>query len=141
MKITTLSSVFAAALVAALAAGCATSPVERTEKMLTQSGFRTVPVSSPAQLQEVAGLPPGKISPVKRNGKAYFVYPDPARKVLYVGNKSQLHAYKEAVSNLRLEQDAMMERDEARAGVINEDIDIQSGALPSFAELYEGWPD
>ena len=140
---TTLKTLFAclaAAMLIAGATGCATSPVKRTEKMLVQSGFKPVSISTEAQQAQVSNLPPDRISPVKRGGKVYFVYPDPARKIVYVGNKAQLHAFKQAVSDLRLEQDAAMERDFEHARETNEDIDVQSGAMPSFEQIWEGWP-
>lgn len=140
MKNTIPSILLAATLLAALATGCATSPVKRAENMLTQSGFKAVPITTAAQQQEVANLPADRISPVKRNGQVYFVFPDPSHKMIYVGNKTQLHAYKEAVSDLRLKQDAEMEVDVAHAAEINEDIDYQSGALPSMETMYEFWP-
>jgi hypothetical protein len=139
MKKMLVSNLLAAALLAFLAAGCA-SPLKRTENMLTQSGFKAVPITTEAQRQEVAGLPADRISPVKRKGQVYFVFPDPSHKVIYVGNKAQLHTYKEAVSDLRLRQDAQMEVDVAHSAEINEDIDYQSGALPSMETMYEFWP-
>ncbi len=140
MKKNLLSGILSLSLLAMLAVGCATSPVKRAESMLTQSGFKAVPITTAAQQKEVAALPVNRISAVKRNGKGYFVFPDPGGKIIYVGNKTQLHAYKEAVSDLRLKQDAEMEVDVARAGEIDEDIDLQSGAVPSMETMYEFWP-
>ena len=137
----TLFTCLATALLLAVLAGCATSPVKRAEKMLTQSGFKPVPIATEAQQAQITALPPDRISPVKKNGKVFFVYPDPARKTVYVGTKSQLQAFKQAVSDLRLEQDAEMERDLMHARETNEDIDAQSGAMPSFEQIWEGWPD
>jgi hypothetical protein len=140
MKPTILPIFVSVALLSLLGAGCASSPVKHAENMMTQAGFKAVPITTAAQQQEVSKLPPDRISAVKRNGQVYFVFPDPNHKVIYVGNKSQLHAYKQEVSDLRLKQDAEMEADVAHAAEINEDIDYQSGALPSMETMYEFWP-
>jgi hypothetical protein len=123
-----------------LVAGCATSPVKRTESMLTKSGFKAVRASTAAQQQEMSSLPPDKISSVKRQGTVYYVFPDPAQNTLYVGNKAQYQAFKQALSDLQLEQDAKMERNFQISRVTNEDIGAMSGAMPSFEQIWEGWP-
>ncbi len=130
-----------AATLLALLVTCCASPVKRTENMLTQSGFKAVPVKTPEQEQQLTSLPADRVSPVKRQGKVYFVFPDPAHKILYVGNKAQMHTFKQAVSDLRLEQDAKMEEAIIHAPEVNEDIDSQSGAMPSMEQIWEGWPD
>lgn len=81
----------------ALTPGCATlhsrERVEQTEGMLTASGFKLVPISTPVQKQQLEILPAGRVSAVKRMGKVYFVYPDAGRKALYVGNNDQYLRY------------------------------------------------
>ena len=126
--------------VMALLTGCATSPVKRTEDMLTQSGFKEVRAITPSQQQQISTLPPDKVSVVKRQGKIYYVYPDPSRNLLFVGNKTQYQAFKQALSDLRLEQDAKMERNFRASQVTDEDIASMSGAMPSFEQIWEGWP-
>jgi hypothetical protein len=130
----------AAALVA-IVAGCATSPAKRTEKLLTQSGFKAVPATTAAQQQQMNSLPAAKVSPVKHKGQRYYVYPDPARNVLYVGNKAQFQAYQIAVQDAYLAQDAKLVRDASAAPVQNEDALEMSGAMPSLEELWQGWPE
>ena len=38
-------------------------------------------------------LPPGQIRAMQRNGKKYFIYPDAARKQIYVGGPAEYEAY------------------------------------------------
>ena len=140
MKSSMILLVICVATLAALVTGCATSPVQRTENMLTQSGFQAVRASTAGQQQEMAVLPPDRISPVKRHGVVYYVFPDPARNVLYVGNKRQYQAFRQALSDLRLEQDAKMERNFQISRVTDEDVAAMSGAMPSFEQIWEGWP-
>ena len=120
--------------------GCATSPVKRTEKLLTQSGFRMVTATTAAQQQQMAKLPPGKVTLVKRQGQVYYVFPDPARNALYIGKKVQFDAYQIAVQNQYLAQDAKLERDVRAAPMLNEDAAVMSGAEPGWEQIWEGWP-
>ena len=135
-----LCIVLSAAALLGLIAGCATSPVKRTEKMLAQSGFKAVTVNTPAQQEQLSKLPPDKLSPVKRKGQLYYVFPDPARNVVYVGNKAQYHAYQMAIQNQQLSEDARLERNVRFAPMADEDAAVMSGAEPGWEQIWEGWP-
>jgi hypothetical protein len=84
---------------AALLSGCtstsskATQQAQKQEAILKQCGFKTVSANTPAQIQKINTLPPGKISVVKRNGNRYYVYPDSARQLLFVGGDFQYLKY------------------------------------------------
>jgi len=125
----------------AIAAGCATTPAQRTEKLLTQSGFKAVPATTAAQQQQINTLPPAKVSLVKHKGRIFYAYPDHARNVLYVGNKAQYQAYQIAVQDQYLSQDAKLIRDANAAPMLNEDSLEMSGAAPTLEEIWEGWPE
>jgi hypothetical protein len=86
-------------------------------------------------------LPAAKVSLVKHKGRRYYVYPDPARNVLYVGNKAQFQAYQIAVQDAYLAQDAKLVRDASAAPAQNEDALEMSGAMPTLEELWQGWPE
>jgi hypothetical protein len=126
---------------AGIVAGCATSPARRTEKLLTKSGFAAVKATTATQQQQVHALPPDKVSLVKRKGKTYYVYPDAARNLLYVGNQAQYQAYQIAVQDQALSEDAKLIRDFQAAPVLNADAAVMSGAEPSGEQIWEGWPD
>jgi hypothetical protein len=94
--------IISAAALVALATGCATDKAQQraqTESMLTASGFKMVPASSPVQQQMMNTLPAGRVSAVRRMGKVYFVYPDQARNVLFVGNNNQYLQYEGLAQN------------------------------------------
>ena len=79
--------------------GCATTSKQTTERMLAASGFKVVPVTTPDQQKQLATLPKGKISVIKRQGKVFFIYPDSSQKQLYVGLNAQYSAYQKLLLN------------------------------------------
>ena len=92
-----------AALVASLT-GCATSKETQAAQqqrvnMLLASGFKAIPATTPDQQQQIKILPADRVSAVKRMGKVYFVFPDQARKLLYVGNNNQYLQYQAQAQN------------------------------------------
>jgi hypothetical protein len=98
-------TILVGATLAVLLAGCASpgpSPgVQRKEALLTQCGFKMFPANTPQQLQQLQTLPADRISVVNRSGKRYYVYPDPAQKVLYVGHDAQYQAYANQRENVQ----------------------------------------
>ena len=135
-----LWSVFSAAALLVMVAGCATSPVKRTEKMLTQSGFQTVNSINAGHQEQINKLPANQVSLVKRQGKVFYVYPDRARNVLYVGNKAQYHAYQIALQDQHLAEDAKLIRNFNAAPVLSEDDALMSGVDSGWDLLWDGWP-
>jgi hypothetical protein len=129
------------AALACLIAGCATSPVKQTERLLTQSGFKALKATTPEQLQLVKTLPAEKVSPVKRKGQVYYVYPDQGRNFLYVGNKEQLQLYRRAVQDQYLAADGKLLREAHESGVFAQDSLEMSGAAPAFEPIWWGWPE
>jgi hypothetical protein len=84
---------FAAAVGLLMMAGCATSNSMQTISLLAQAGFKSLPAATPEQQKELQRLPADQVSPVKRKGQLYYVYPDHAQKLLYVGKSAQFQAY------------------------------------------------
>jgi hypothetical protein len=76
-----------------LAAGCATT--KHTETMLSAAGFKVVVAGTARQEQKIKSLPPGKITLTRRNGKAYYVFPDAAHNRIYLGTKSEYQNYQQ----------------------------------------------
>jgi hypothetical protein len=75
-------------------ASAATPPVEETE--LLNLGFKVLVATTDVQQKWVRNLPPGKIRPMQRTGKKYFIYPDAARNRIYVGGPAEYDAYTRA---------------------------------------------
>jgi hypothetical protein len=75
--------------------GCA-DPQE-TENLLSQAGFN---ITTPQQQQ----LRPYKVTVMEWNGETSYLYMDPARNQLYVGNRSQYQRYRQLKKELEAAQ-------------------------------------
>jgi hypothetical protein len=92
MKINLIKSSIILALLV-LAAGCA-SP-KHTENILTAAGFKLVVAGTPQQEQKLKSLPIDKITLTQRNGKSYYVFPDPAHNRIYLGTPREYQNYQQ----------------------------------------------
>src|SRR5437763_17117294 len=102
--------VFLYAIVAASAAVlvcCATSQTstQNRENLLVAYGFKAITPKTPAQQQKLQSLPPGKVTMIQRKGKAYYMFPDPAHNVAYVGGPKQYRKYQQLRADNRLTQE------------------------------------
>lgn len=77
----------------AFVVGCETN-AQFKESNLTDAGFKAVPAKTAAQQAHLKTLSTTKVTQVKRNGVQYYVYPDVAHNVLYVGKQPQYDAYR-----------------------------------------------
>jgi hypothetical protein len=96
-QIFTRFSIIGAFALLALATGCAST--QQTENLLSAAGFRTVIVTNPQQQ-----LRPYKVTVAPRNGETYYVYADPARNQIYVGDQSQYQRYRKLKKQLEAAQ-------------------------------------
>jgi len=78
--------------------GTGQSATAKNEALLAQSGFKTIPVTTPKQQQAVSKLPQGTVSAVKHQGKTYYVYPSAAQNKIYVGKQTHVNTAKKAVA-------------------------------------------
>ena len=69
----------------------------KNEFLLAQSGFRVITVTTPKQQAAVSKLAVGRVSPVRYEGKLYYVYPTATKDKIYVGKQKQLNAYNQAI--------------------------------------------
>jgi hypothetical protein len=76
---------------AAGAATAAKTPIDKTA--LSDAGFKVLTATTKVQEDWVRGLPAGKIRPMQRTGKKYFIYPDAPAKQIYVGGPKEYDAY------------------------------------------------
>jgi hypothetical protein len=97
----------------ALAAGCAST--KHTEQMLSAAGFKAIVPKTPQQEQQIKTLPADKLTVAKRNGKTYYVFPDPAHNQLYVGSPEQYQTYQQILSDNQIAGQNRVDADMAGA--------------------------
>ena len=82
----------------ALLGACATiqkSEARSTEDLLSAAGFRQVPASTPERVNALKTMKPRTITTVTKNGKTFWVYPDPTDcNCLFAGTQEQYNEYK-----------------------------------------------
>jgi len=96
-KITSMLSISAAFLV--LASGC--SSTKQKENMLSAAGFKAVAANSPQRVEHLNSLPDDRLTVANLNGHSYFVFPDRANDILFVGQEPQYQRYQ----RMRLENE------------------------------------
>ena len=101
-KLLTLTGIGSIGVVLALLAACQTTGttdvIAQKEALLTQSGFRTITVTTPAQQQAVANLTVGRVTAVKYKGKTFYVFPTGTKDKIYYGHQTQFNTYKHALA-------------------------------------------
>jgi len=90
-KLLDLLGVLAATVFVAGGAAAATPPID--ERQLLDAGFKVLVATTKVQEEWVRGLPPGKIRPMQRTGKKFFIYPDASRNQIYVGGPKEYESY------------------------------------------------
>jgi hypothetical protein len=91
----------------ALTVGCATTETstQSKESMLVAAGFKTITPKTAAQQQKLQQLPPGKVAMINKAGKTYYIFPDPAHNVAYVGGPKQYQSYQQLRIENRLAEE------------------------------------
>jgi hypothetical protein len=102
-KLSTLTTIAIDLAALALITACQSTATSQSgsaqqEALLAQSGFKTITVTTPKQQTAVNKLAVGTVSPVKYQGKLYYVYPTGTKDKIYVGRQKQLNAYNRAVA-------------------------------------------
>jgi hypothetical protein len=103
LRVTTLTNVATAITALAVITACQSTGTSQSgsaqqEALLAQSGFKTITVTTPKQQAAVSKLAVGTVSPVKYQGKLYYVYPTATKDKIYVGKQKQVNAYNRAVA-------------------------------------------
>src|SRR6266513_3218616 len=107
-KLITVTTIVSTVAALALIAACQTTSTSlsgpQKESLLSQSGFKTITVTTPKQQQAVSGLAQGRCSAVRYNGKLYYVFPTGIKDRIYVGRQKQFKAYKQALQAQQCQQ-------------------------------------
>jgi len=114
--------ILAAIAMLALAAGCAN--IQSKEDSLAAAGFKAITPKTAAKQEQLKALPPDKVSMVQRSGKTYYVFPDAAHNLAYVGGPKQYQAYRQ----LRMKQK-----------LANEKLEAAEMNLEASQMAWDGW--
>ena len=91
---TNLPLALSALALSALAFGHASAAPQTPEPtQLLTLGFKVLVATTKVQEDWVRSLKPGKMRPMQRNGKKYFIFPDSPRNQVYVGGPRENEAY------------------------------------------------
>lgn len=84
--------------------GCGTTQttMQNRESMLVASGFKSITPKTAAQKQKLQNLPPGKVTMMKKAGKTYYIFPDPAHNLAYVGGPKEYRQYQQLRADNKL---------------------------------------
>jgi len=118
----------AALTLLALAVGC--TSLQSKENMAVAAGFKALTPSKPSQVARLKSLPADKVTRITHKGKTYYVLPDVANNVAYVGGPQQYQSYQQ----LRLAKQMSDQRLEAAE--MNEDASMNWGAWGGWG----AWP-
>lgn len=93
----TQGALAAIAGVALAAAGCQArvNKLMGQKEMLEAAGFRTIAADTPERVDALHRLAPGRVTPVLRGERTFYVYPDPKLcGCLYVGTGDEWDSYR-----------------------------------------------
>lgn len=108
--------VFAAAVAALFASGCAEMGSGNTTSLLTAAGFRARTPQTPKQQQIYAALPPYQVQHATVPGKGvFYVYKDEKAGIAYVGREAEYQRYKELAVQQQIAQNYYMAAEMDRA--------------------------
>jgi hypothetical protein len=96
-----------AAVCTAMLFGCATTQTstQNRESMLVAAGFKAITPKTATQKQKLQNLPPGKVTRIQKKGKTYYIFPEPAKNLAYVGGPNQYQEYQQLRVENRLAQE------------------------------------
>ena len=95
--------------------GCETpqQKIAKKEDMLAAAGFKFLPADTPARKAALKQLPPNKFSRQIRDGRVFYVYPDPTVcGCLHVGGQTAYGTYRANVFQKNLADEQAMTANE-----------------------------
>ena len=139
-KLLKLLGVLAVTVFVAAGAAAASPPID--ESQLLDQGFKVLVATTKVQQDWVHGLPPGKIRPMQRTGKKFFIYPDASRNQIYVGGPKEYEAYVQLHPEHR-PAGAQKAAQEASAYRLKQDDAMRKATARDLSDPYLGasWAD
>jgi hypothetical protein len=115
---------------AILIGGCAAiqrEEAQKTESILSASGFQMKPADTPDRIAHLQSLTPLKVVPHTKDGRLLYVYADPKScKCVFVGDEQAYQRYQALAIKEQLAQEQMM------AAQMNEDAAMNWGLWGPF---------
>jgi hypothetical protein len=135
MKLSTTLFTGVATACTALLLGCATTQTntQNKESMLVASGFKVITPKTAAQQQKLQKLPPDKVTMIQKNGKTYYIFPDPANNRAYVGRPREYQAYQQLRATNRLAQENL------ESAEMYQDAQMQWGLWGGWGAGFGAW--
>ena len=81
-------------LIPALLILTACSNVSEKRSLLTSAGFKTIPATTPAQIERLHAIKSSKVVPMTGKKGTVYVFADKGRNVLFVGSPYQYQQYR-----------------------------------------------
>ncbi len=130
---------FAALAVLGLAACATTAPPPPNESLLAAAGFKRIEATRREQQLHLQALAPGRVSAMQRNGREFYVYPDPSGKALYVGTPKEFAAYQQGRTQGGPGLSAQANAD--MASYAKQDVAMQQATTRDMSDPWLWWPD
>jgi hypothetical protein len=115
---------------AILIGGCAAiqrEEAQKTESILSASGFQMKPADTPDRIAHLQSLTPLKVVPHTKDGRLLYVYADPKScKCVFVGDEQAYQRYQALAIKEQLAQEQMM------AAQMNQDAAMNWGLWGPF---------
>ncbi len=114
--------------------GCAGAIVQK-EDMLSAAGFQYRPADTPQRIAALTKLPAHRFVRQVRNGKAFWLYADPAVcKCIYAGSDEAFSAYKQAMFQQRLADENLRAAEASRDAAIDQ---LELGPWAPWGPYYD----
>ena len=110
-----IGTILAALGLCLVAAACQTpqQKISGREDMLAAAGFKFIPANTPQRIAAFQQLPPHKFSRQTRDGRVFYVYPDPTVCMcLYVGDQQAYGTYRKNMFEKKLADENAMTANE-----------------------------
>jgi len=80
---------------------------EHKEKYLIAAGFKVIVPRTVAQQERLKALPSDRLTLVHKDGKTYYVFPDAANNLAYVGGRTQYQAYTQIRTAIQFRKESL----------------------------------
>ena len=102
-----LATITAAGTVLLVNCASTQTSTQNRESMLAASGFKSITPKTATQQQKLQKLPLGKVTMIQKKGKTYYIFPDPAHNLAYIGGPRQYQQYQQLRADNKLAKESL----------------------------------